>query len=84
MGDLGLIPGLGRFTGEGKVYPLPSSGLLFLGYSEDVMVFCFYFCKWDVTAFPSVVAMVKSYSHKEKMQGEKTGVPLDHSGSRRA
>ena len=26
-GDLGLIPGLGRFPGEGKGYPLPYSGL---------------------------------------------------------
>ena len=26
-GDLGLIPGLGRFPGEGKVYPLQYSGL---------------------------------------------------------
>ena len=27
MGDLGLFPGLGRFPGEGKGYPLHSSGL---------------------------------------------------------
>ena len=27
MGDLGLIPGLGRSPGEGKVYPLQYSGL---------------------------------------------------------
>ena len=27
VGDLGLIPGLGRFPGEGKGYPLLSSGL---------------------------------------------------------
>ena len=27
MGDLGLIPGLGRSSGEGKGYPLPYSGL---------------------------------------------------------
>ena len=27
MGDLGLIPGLGRSPGEGKGYPLPYSGL---------------------------------------------------------
>jgi len=26
-GDLGLIPGLGRFSGEGKSYPLQYSGL---------------------------------------------------------
>ena len=26
-GDLGLIPGLGRFLGEGKGYPLQHSGL---------------------------------------------------------
>ena len=26
-GDLGLIPGLGRFPGEGKCYPLQYSGL---------------------------------------------------------
>ena len=26
-GDLGSIPGLGRFLGEGKVYPLQYSGL---------------------------------------------------------
>ena len=26
-GDLGLIPGLGRFPGEGKSYPLQNSGL---------------------------------------------------------
>ena len=26
-GDLGSIPGLGRFTGEGKGYPLQYSGL---------------------------------------------------------
>ena len=26
-GDLGLIPGLGRFPGEGKGYPLQYSGL---------------------------------------------------------
>ena len=26
-GDLGLIPGLGRFPGEGKGYPLQCSGL---------------------------------------------------------
>ena len=27
MGDLGSIPGLGRFPGEGKAYPLWYSGL---------------------------------------------------------
>ena len=27
LGDLGLIPGLGRFPGEGKAYPLQYSGL---------------------------------------------------------
>ena len=27
VGDLGLIPGLGRSPGEGKVYPLQYSGL---------------------------------------------------------
>ena len=27
VGDLGSIPGLGRFPGEGKVYPLQYSGL---------------------------------------------------------
>ena len=27
VGDPGLIPGLGRFTGEGKGYPLQYSGL---------------------------------------------------------
>ena len=27
MGNLGLIPGLGRFSGEGKGYPLQYSGL---------------------------------------------------------
>ena len=27
VGDLGLIPGLGRSPGEGKSYPLPYSGL---------------------------------------------------------
>ena len=27
VGDLGLIPGLGRSTGEGKGYPLQYSGL---------------------------------------------------------
>ena len=27
VGDLGSIPGLGRFPGEGKGYPLPYSGL---------------------------------------------------------
>ena len=27
MGNLGLIPGLGRFPGEGKGYPLQYSGL---------------------------------------------------------
>ena len=27
MGDLGLIPGLGRSPGEGKIYPLHYSGL---------------------------------------------------------
>ena len=27
MGDLGLIPGLGRSPGEGKGYPLQYSGL---------------------------------------------------------
>ena len=27
VGDLGLIPGLGRFPGEGKGYPLLYSGL---------------------------------------------------------
>ena len=27
MGDLGLIPGLGRSAGEGKGYPLQYSGL---------------------------------------------------------
>ena len=26
-GELGLIPGLGRFPGEGKIYPLQYSGL---------------------------------------------------------
>ena len=26
-GDLGLIPGLGRFLGKGKGYPLQDSGL---------------------------------------------------------
>ena len=27
VGDLGLVPGLGRFPGEGKGYPLQYSGL---------------------------------------------------------
>ena len=27
MGDLGLIPGLGRPLGEGNSYPVPNSGL---------------------------------------------------------
>ena len=27
MGDLGSVPGLGRFPGEGKGYPLQYSGL---------------------------------------------------------
>ena len=27
VGDLGSIPGLGRFPGEGKAYPLQYSGL---------------------------------------------------------
>ena len=27
VGDLGLIPGLGKFPGEGKGYPLQHSGL---------------------------------------------------------
>ena len=27
LGDLGLIPGLGRYPGEGKAYPLQYSGL---------------------------------------------------------
>ena len=27
VGELGLIPGLGRFPGEGKGYPLQYSGL---------------------------------------------------------
>ena len=27
VGDLGLIPGLGRFPGEGKGFPLQYSGL---------------------------------------------------------
>ena len=27
VGDLGSIPGLGRYTGEGKIYPLQYSGL---------------------------------------------------------
>ena len=27
VGDLGLIPGLGRFPGEGKCYPLQYAGL---------------------------------------------------------
>ena len=34
-GDLGLIPGLGRFPGEGKGYPLQYSGL---GNSMDYTV----------------------------------------------
>ena len=28
VGDLGLIPGLGRSPGEGKGYPLPHSSIL--------------------------------------------------------
>ena len=35
MGDLGLIPGLGRSPGEGKGYPLQYSGLQ---YSMDCIV----------------------------------------------
>ena len=35
VGDLDLIPGLGRFPGEGKGYPLQYSGL---GYSMDWIV----------------------------------------------
>ena len=35
VGDLGLIPGLGRFLGVGKVYPLQYSGL---ENSKDFMV----------------------------------------------
>ena len=35
MGDLGSIPGLGRSHGEGKGYPLQSSGL---ENSMDVIV----------------------------------------------
>ena len=35
LGDLGSIPGLGRFPGEGKGYPLQYSGL---GNSMDCIV----------------------------------------------
>ena len=35
MGDLGSVPGLGRFPGEGKGYPLQYSGL---EYSMDYLV----------------------------------------------
>ena len=34
VGDLGLIPGLGRSSGEGKGYPLQYSGLENWGFKE--------------------------------------------------
>ena len=34
-GDLGLIPGLGRFPGEGKGYPLQYSGLENTGVTKS-------------------------------------------------
>ena len=37
MGDLGLIPGLGRSPGEGKGYPLQYSGLSPWGCKESDM-----------------------------------------------
>ena len=37
-GDLGLIPGLGRFSGEGKSYPFQYSGLEnFMNYIDCVV-----------------------------------------------
>ena len=36
MGDLGLIPGLGRSSGEGKGYPLQYSGLEYSGLENSM------------------------------------------------
>ena len=41
LGDLGLIPGLGRYPREGKGYPLQYSGL---ENSVDCIVYSFLFC----------------------------------------
>ena len=56
-GDLGAIPGLGRFPGEGKGYPLQYSGLENSmdcispwGRKEDLATFTFTFlvAEWKV------------------------------------
>ena len=45
LGELGLIPGLGRFPGEGKGYPLQYSGL------ENSMDCIVYEVESDMTDF---------------------------------
>ena len=54
-GDLGAIPGLGRFPGEGKGYPLQYSGLENSmdcispwGRKEDLATFTFLVAEWKV------------------------------------
>ena len=42
-GDLGSIPGLGRFPGEGKGYPLQYS------VPENSIEYSSWGCKWDMT-----------------------------------
>ena len=44
-GDLGSIPGLGRFPGEGNGYPLQYSGL---ENSMDCIVHGFFFTNWFI------------------------------------
>ena len=58
-GDLGSIPGLRRFLGEGKGYPLEYSGLensmdcIVLGVAKSWTRLRFYFHFFDVTRLPS-------------------------------
>ena len=73
MGDLGSVPGLGRFPGEGKGYPLQYSGLeISMDYIDvakswtQLNGFHFYFLSWCVCV--CVCVCVRAHN-KIKIQG---------------
>ena len=79
VGDLGLIPGLGRFPGEGKGYPLQYSSL---ENSMDCIVHgvarvrhdwaTFTFILWTFTVWGQYLV----FSHPESPQGSPLGVAV--------
>ena len=66
MGDLGSIPGLGRFPGEGKGYPLQYSAMRITQYSAMIIT--------------QNSALRSPWGHKESDMNE--GLSLSEPGSR--